>query len=109
MSYKIRIHPRVKKYLDTCSDKSKIIEHLKSLSKDPFNSRAGVDIKKLKGKKHELFRIRVGQYRFEYFVEEKIFGQMKLFLEEEGIDKCKPKRKTLWDTLSLVFIIIQVR
>ncbi len=39
------------------------------LKADPFKPRSGVDIKKLKGRDKTLYRLRVGDYRFEYFVE----------------------------------------
>ena len=34
-----------------------------------FKPRPGIDIKKLKGRDKTLYRLRVGDYRFEYFVE----------------------------------------
>jgi mRNA-degrading endonuclease RelE of RelBE toxin-antitoxin system len=40
------------------------------LVNDPYNSRSGVDIKRLQGRKHDMYRLRVGPHRFEYFVEE---------------------------------------
>ncbi len=39
------------------------------LKRDPFKPRPGADIKKLKGRDKTLYRLRVGDYRFEYFVE----------------------------------------
>lgn len=68
----IRVHPRVKKYLDKSDEKERLKEHLKELMNDPYTSRSGVDIKKLRGKKHDIYRLRVGDHRFEYFVEEGI-------------------------------------
>ena len=66
----IMIHPRVKKYLDDCADTEELKIHLKRLADDPYTSRSGVDIKKLKGKKHDMYRLRVGDHRFEYFIDE---------------------------------------
>ncbi len=66
----IVVHPRVHKYINESGEKERIIEHMKQLINDPYNTRSGVDIKRLKGKKHDLFRFRVGTHRFEYFVEE---------------------------------------
>ncbi len=66
----IVIHPRVQKYINNSGEKERLKKHLKKLSEDPYNSRSGVDIKKLKGKKHDMYRLRVGEHRFEYFVEE---------------------------------------
>jgi len=65
------IHPRVKKYLENDTDeKERLVKHLKKLADDPYTSRSGVDIKKLKGKTHDMYRLRVGEHRFEYFIEE---------------------------------------
>jgi len=66
----IFIHPRVKKYIDESGEKERIIKHLKKLAKDPYNKRSGADIRVLKGKKHDMYRLRVGEHRFEYFIDE---------------------------------------
>jgi len=67
---RVSIHPRVKKYLDESGEKERLKEHLIELAKDPYTPRSSADIKKMKGKKHELYRLRIGEHRFEYFVEE---------------------------------------
>ena len=64
------IHPRVRKYIYESGEKARLIEHLGKLADDPFNSRSGIDIKRLKGKKQVLFRLRVGCHRFEYFIDD---------------------------------------
>ncbi|MFW6176226.1 MAG: type II toxin-antitoxin system RelE/ParE family toxin [Thermoplasmatota archaeon] len=66
----IVIRPRVQKYINNSGEKERLVKHLKKLSEDHYNSRSGVDKKKLKGKKHVMYRLRVGEHRFEYFVEE---------------------------------------
>ena len=66
----VMIHPQVQRYLDDSGAKERFIKHLEKLVDDPNNSRSGVDIKKLKGKKHDMYRLRVGDHRFEYFVDE---------------------------------------
>lgn len=66
----VLIHPRVKKYLDDSGEKENLIRNLTYLADDPYNKRSGADIKRLKGKKHVMYRLRVGEYRFEYFVDE---------------------------------------
>ena len=68
----IVVHPRVRSYLNESGEKERLVGHLKQLAEDPFNSRSGVDKKKLKGKKHHMYRLRVGEHRFEYFVEEDV-------------------------------------
>ncbi len=56
----IRVHPRVKTYLDRTNEKERLKERLKELMNDPYTSRSGADIKKVKGKKHDLYRLRGG-------------------------------------------------
>jgi len=85
----IRVHPRVKKYLDESGEKERLKEHLRKLADDPFTPRKGADIKKLKGKRHDLYRLRVGPHRFEYFVEDDIIWIERAFLR--GKDHQKEK------------------
>ena len=66
----IMIHPRVKKYINKSGEKERLIKHLKKLIDDPCPSKSRDDIKKLKGRKHDMYQLRVGDYRFEYFVDE---------------------------------------
>ena len=69
--FSVLIHPDVAKFLDGLSekDRSRCVEALRRLKEDPFTPRSGVDIKKLKGRDKTLYRLRVGDFRFEYFVE----------------------------------------
>jgi len=71
MTYDIRLHPNVDKFLDNLneSERARCLQNLDTLKENPFISRSGTDIKKLKGKLHDLYRLRIGDFRFEYFVE----------------------------------------
>lgn len=82
----VRIHPRVRKYLQKLpeDEKSSVKEKLRNLEDDPYRPRPGVDIKKLEGRKHTMYRLRVGTHRFEYFVEEKTVWIDKAFLRGRG-------------------------
>jgi mRNA-degrading endonuclease RelE of RelBE toxin-antitoxin system len=62
---KVQVHPRVKKYLDESGEKDRLKQGLARLGDDPFTSRSGLDIKKLKGKTHVVYRLRIGEHRFE--------------------------------------------
>jgi mRNA-degrading endonuclease RelE of RelBE toxin-antitoxin system len=66
------LHEKAEKFLDMLDSKTRISikDHLKMLSKDPY-SRA-LDTKKLKGigKKPYIFRLRVGNYRIIYFIQQ---------------------------------------
>ena len=80
----IMIHPRIKKFISESGEKGKIIKHLKKLSDDPYHSKSGVDIKKLKGKKHDMYRLKIGDYRFEYFIDEGKVWIDNAFKRERG-------------------------
>ena len=86
MAYEVRLHPAVIKFLDSLQKSQN--EHcraaLKELESDPYTPRSGADIKKLKGKLHALYRLRVGIYRFEYFVEEPIVWVVRAFARGKG-------------------------
>jgi len=66
----LMVHPRVRAYLDESGEKQRLVQHLRDLAHDPYTARPGVDIRKLKGKKQVMYRLRVGDHRFEYFVDE---------------------------------------
>lgn len=68
----VRLHPDVKSYLDDLedSDQDRCEDSLKEVGDEPFRSRPKCDIKKLKGRDKTMYRLRVGDHRFEYFVEE---------------------------------------
>ena len=86
MIYEVRLHPSVIKFLNSLqkAESERCREALKSLESDPFNTRSGADIKKLKGTKHSLYRLCVGGYRFEYFVEASVVWVVKAFAREAG-------------------------
>jgi mRNA interferase RelE/StbE len=74
MTYKIRLHPDAIKFLTNLNSETKerLKSGMKSLEIDPFKSRSGSDVKKLKGtkKREDLYRLRVREYRVIYSVEE---------------------------------------
>jgi mRNA-degrading endonuclease RelE of RelBE toxin-antitoxin system len=81
---KVQVHPSVKKYLDESGEKDRLKEGLQRLEEDPFASRSGLDIKKLKGKTHNVYRLRIGEHRFEYFVEDETVWVQNAFRRERG-------------------------
>jgi len=80
----IMLHPRVKKFITENREKERIITHLKKLAKDPYISKTNIDIKKLKGKKHNLYRLRIGDFRFEYFIDDEKIWIDNAFKREKG-------------------------
>ena len=81
---KVQVHPRVKKYLDESGEKDRLKQGLARLGDDPFTSRSGLDIKKLKGRNHEVYRLRIGEHRCEYFVEDGTVWVQNSFRRERG-------------------------
>ncbi|MFH0837086.1 MAG: type II toxin-antitoxin system RelE/ParE family toxin [Candidatus Aenigmatarchaeota archaeon] len=65
---------------------TKIKSVLKELSLDPFRSRSGVDIKKLHGCKEVMYRLRVGDFRAIYFIEENNVKVTDIIPREKGYD-----------------------
>ena len=62
----------------------RIISALKTLEDDPFHSRSGTDIKKLSHTEPTKYRLRVGNYRIIYTVEEKTIKVIEVFKRERG-------------------------
>lgn len=86
VTLQIKLHPTVVDFLDKLDTEERLrcIEALKLLGEDPFKNRARCNIKKLKGKKKSLYRLRVGQNRFEYFVKENCIWVVSGFKREKG-------------------------
>ena len=86
MVYEVRLHPRVIDFLDSLQTKERDLctTSLKTLKENPFEPRPGTDIKKLQGKLHTLYRLRVGELRFEYFIKENIVWVVKSFRRGQG-------------------------
>lgn len=82
----VRLHPDVRDFLDELqdSDTERCEDSLKMLGEDPYRSRPKCDIKKLKGKDKEMYRLRVGDHRFEYFVEEDVIWVVEAFRRGRG-------------------------
>ena len=84
--FTVLLHPDVIKFLDSLSesDRKRCVEALRKLKEDPFKPRSGADIKKLEGRKRTMFRLRVGDFRFEYFVEGRVVYVIEAFRRGRG-------------------------
>jgi mRNA interferase RelE/StbE len=71
MEFKVEIHRNVLKFLSGLSkqEKDRVIRKLRELSKNPFPRES----LRIKGYKEKLYRIRVGDYRILYYVDENSF------------------------------------
>ena len=88
MTYEILISKTFKKQLTKLEDdlKDRVKNTLKKLDEDPYRSRSGVDIKKLSGTNPTKYRLRVGDYRVIYTIEEdnKVIKVIEGFRREKG-------------------------
>lgn len=80
----VRIHPDARKYLDGLDKRTRerILEKLRDLKGKEIKFKAGLDIKKMKGTKgrKDLYRLRVGQYRIMYDIEDDIIWVTDIFI-----------------------------
>lgn len=88
MTFVIKLHPDVGKFLkklDTDTAK-RIKSGLRTLENDPYNSKSRSDIKKLKGTKgrHDLYRLRIGNYRAIYSIENDTIWVTEIIPREKG-------------------------
>jgi mRNA interferase RelE/StbE len=90
MGFEIKLHPDAVKFMlnldpDT---KERIKTGIKSLETSPFRSQSRSGIKKLKGtkKREDLYRLRVGDYRVIYAVEDDTVFVLEIIPREKGYD-----------------------
>ena len=82
MLFKVMLSPDAQKYLDDLDKKraGNIKKHLKELEKDPFKPRAACDIDIVAGSgRPPMYRLRMGEFRAMYFVEEQMVFVTDLF------------------------------
>lgn len=90
MEFEIKLYSGVVKAINKLDAeiKKRILKGIKTLSNGPFQSRSGADIKRLKGtrKRQDLFRLRIGDYRVIYAVENKTIWITEIFHRSRGYD-----------------------
>jgi len=88
MRYEVKLHRTVAKALSRMNprERSRVIQGLRVLETDPYEPRIGADIVRLKGTKgrEDLFRLRIGNYRAVYAVEERTVYITDLFHRGRG-------------------------
>jgi mRNA interferase RelE/StbE len=88
MSCAVKLHREVAKTLPGMNAKtrSRIIRALRVLQNDPFQPRAGADIVRLMGTRgrQDLLRLRIGDYRAIYAVEDNVVYVTDLFHRGKG-------------------------
>jgi len=88
MRYQVKLHHTVAKTLSGMNpqERSRIVRGLQVLETNPYESRTGADIIRLKGIKgmEDLFRIRIGDYRAVYAVQGRTVYVTDLFHRGRG-------------------------
>ena len=88
MPYEVKLHREVAKTLERMSPqlRSRLIRGLRALEANPYESRAGADIARLRGIKgrDDLFRLRIGDYRVIYAVVAGIIYVTDIFHRGKG-------------------------
>ena len=82
MQFIVMLSPDAQKYLDSLDKKraENIKKHLKELEKDPFKPRAACDIDIVAGSgRPPMYRLRMGEFRAMYFVEDQAIFVTDLF------------------------------
>lgn len=84
----IFLHDAARKVLTRLDKKTQdsIKDHLRKLAENPYSRQ--LDIKKLKGlqNKPDLFRLRIGDYRIIYFLQENAVWITEIMTREKGYD-----------------------
>ncbi len=82
MPFTVMLSPDAKKYLDTLDNKrvKNIKKHLTELERDPFRPRPACDIDIVGGSgRPPMYRLRIGDFRAMYYVEEETVYVTDLF------------------------------
>ena len=82
MPFIVMLSPDAQKYLDSLDKKrtENIKKHLEELEKDPFRPRAACDIDIVAGSgRPPMYRLRMGEFRAMYFVENRAVYVTDLF------------------------------
>lgn len=90
MPYDVKLHREVVKTLSKMKTdiRFRIIRGLRVLQGDPFPARPTADILRLRGTRgrEDLFRLRIGDYRAIYAVQDKVVYVTDLFHRGKGYD-----------------------
>ncbi len=90
MTREVLLHPSALKTFRALpeQERSRVREALRRAVEDPFRKRSGADIRKLKGThgRQDLYRVRVGELRIVYAVEDDVVLVSDLFRRGEGYD-----------------------
>ncbi|WP_094227394.1 type II toxin-antitoxin system RelE family toxin [Methanolobus psychrotolerans] len=84
MSYKVSMHPHVRKFLNSLDPetKTRLVEGLRKMENNPLDN----DVKKLKGTKgrQDLYRLRIGDHRAIFAIETDNVYVLEIIKRERG-------------------------
>ncbi|MCK5387323.1 MAG: type II toxin-antitoxin system RelE/ParE family toxin [Gammaproteobacteria bacterium] len=88
MAFAIKLHQDAGKFLKKLDSDTaeRIKSSLKALGNNPYNNKSECDIKKLKGTKgrQNLYRLRIGNYRAIYSIENNTIWVTEIIPREKG-------------------------
>ncbi len=85
--YKVKISKKTAKQLKNTENPDRIKKKLKKLKKEPWKPRAKLDIRKIKGSEDpKLYRLRIGDYRAIYVIEEEMVKITEIIHRSKGYD-----------------------
>ena len=79
-SYKVLVSGTASKEFKTLQNREqgRIRESLNELAEDPYNISKRLDTKKLSGTNHTYFRLRIGEYRVIYYLQEETIRVVRI-------------------------------
>lgn len=89
MSYEIRLHPKAASFLSkrNHATKEQLKSKIKILGNHPKLKRSGTDIKKIRDANPEAYRLRIGDYRVIYVVEDGVVWITEIMHRQKGYRK----------------------
>jgi mRNA interferase RelE/StbE len=89
MNYEIRLHPKAASFLSKRNQatKEQLKSKIKVLEKYPKIKRSGADIKRIRDANPEAYRLRIGDYRVIYVIEEGIVWITEIMHRQKGYRK----------------------
>jgi mRNA-degrading endonuclease RelE of RelBE toxin-antitoxin system len=86
VTYRILLSETAAKYLRQREEalRKRILGGLRALEEDPLQPRSGADIKRILGTSPQKYRLRVGEHRVVYLVEERDVKVIEIFRRGPG-------------------------
>ena len=85
MEFNVLVSETARKFLQrrSAKERERIKKGLRCLYDDPYTSRSNADIRKLQGKKRDYYRLRIGDFRAIYIIEENIVKVVYIMIRQK--------------------------